>query len=122
MSQEKRLSDVLKERLDNLETENKALKMTLTKFEGKVNELEQRDRRSGSGDATVVLPPQPTTKTSSDVHGDTGTHLDHVLGCKNCNQELSKEIDGLVKCKGCDAVVRTTSPKCPFCGSTEAKR
>ncbi len=122
MSQEKKLSDVLKERLDNLETENKALKTTLTLFEGKINEFEQRNRGPDSGVSAVVQSSAPAVKTWDNNAASADTHLNHLLECKNCNKELSQAYPDLVKCVGCESIVRKTDPKCPFCGSTEAKR
>ncbi len=102
---ERKLSDILKERIDKIETENKALKTTLTLMEAKISEPK----------------PKIEEKPEAGVPDSEVSHLGHVLGCKDCNKELKTSLKDLVECEGCGSIVRKSEPGCPFCKGKRAK-
>lgn len=123
------MSDVLKERMDKLETkletENQALKTTLTTFQAK---LEEKHTEHGEGVQTPVAPGERSQQSGH-------KNIAEIVDCPNCYPEIERlvtpkvlkkygeSLKGLetVKCKGCGLHVRREEDKCPACGSSDAE-
>ena len=108
MSEEKKTSEKLLERIDKLETNLKTL-------------IESKS----SVQASIPVP-APTPKENEEQAKGHST-VKEMLECKDCGKEAREIIlnplhgQKIVKCKGCGSHVGEQEPKCPTCGSTEAE-
>lgn len=114
MSQEEKkpLSTVLMEKQNLLEKEIQNIKTILTENPKKdVKQKRKPKRKTG----------QVTDNAVSNNDADRVSHIRHILDCPDCNKQFKEQIQELVMCEDCGAIVNKSDPKCKFCEGTNAK-
>jgi rubrerythrin len=111
MSEEKKASEKLLERMDKLETNLKTL-------------IEANKPLQPTPHAPEVsLTPSKDEAEAPKSHAT----VEEMLACKDCGKEARERIltplhgQKIVKCKGCGSHVGEKEEKCPSCGSTSAE-